>query len=143
MIEIRTVTTLKTKRDEILQSIQLYERQIKQARADLAHINAAIKIFEASGEPSEMSRYVDTHRLYKQGEQIKLCKKALETGPKTTRELAIYVMQDKGLDVDDKVMAKAIAHRLIHALRMQCHRGKVQRIGKKGAAIIWKLPDDK
>ena len=36
-------------RDPVL-SIRLYEDRIKQARADLAHVNAAIKIFEASVE---------------------------------------------------------------------------------------------
>ncbi len=36
MAEIRTVTTLRFKRDEIIHSIRLYERQLEQARADLA-----------------------------------------------------------------------------------------------------------
>jgi hypothetical protein len=88
MSEIRTVTTLRSKRDEILLSIRLYEERIKQARADLAHINAAIKIFEASGDPMEMGRYVDTHRLMKRGVPIALCKEALASGPKSTRDLA-------------------------------------------------------
>ncbi len=46
MAEIRTVTTLKSKRAEILASITLYERRIAQARADLAHVAACIAIFE-------------------------------------------------------------------------------------------------
>jgi len=41
MTEIRTVTTLRRKRDEITAIIKLYERQLKQAHADLAHVNAA------------------------------------------------------------------------------------------------------
>jgi hypothetical protein len=45
MAEIRTVTTLRYKRDEIVASIKLYERQLEQARADLAHVMAAIRIF--------------------------------------------------------------------------------------------------
>src|SRR3979411_888841 len=89
MSEIRTVTTLQAKRDEILFSIRLYEDRIKQARADLAHVNAAIKIFEGSGEFETMGRYVDVYRLYKRGEQITLCKEALASGSKSTRELAL------------------------------------------------------
>jgi hypothetical protein len=58
MAEIRTVTTLKSKRDEILRSLRLYERQVEQARADLAHINAVIRVFEATGDPNDMPRYV-------------------------------------------------------------------------------------
>jgi hypothetical protein len=51
-------------------------------RADLAHVNAAIKIFEASGEVETMGRYVDVYRLYKRNEQITLCKEALASGSK-------------------------------------------------------------
>ncbi len=36
MPEIRTVTKLRRKRDEISASIRLYERKLEQARADLA-----------------------------------------------------------------------------------------------------------
>jgi hypothetical protein len=140
MSEIRTVTTLKSKREEILFSIRLYEDRIKQARADLAHVTAAIRIFEASGDPKEMSRYVDTHRMFKRGEPIAVCKEALASGPKSTRELALHVMQSKGLDTGDKVLAKAVASQLIHSLRMQSQRGRIVRDGKKGAALVWRLP---
>jgi hypothetical protein len=44
MAEIRTVTTLKHKRDEISASIRMYEKKIAQARADMAHVAAAIRI---------------------------------------------------------------------------------------------------
>ncbi len=88
MGEIRTVTTSRAKREEIIHSIRLYEKQIAQARADLMHITAAIRIFE-------MSRYVDTYRMFKRGEPIDLCKEVLASGPKSTRELALHVMAAK------------------------------------------------
>src|ERR1700674_3415349 len=112
MVEIRTVTTLRSKRDEILHSIRLYERQLEQARADLAHMTAAIRLFEAGCNPKDMPRYVDVHRLFKRGGPMMLCKAALASGPKTTRELARYVMQARGLDAGDKVLAKSAANRL-------------------------------
>jgi hypothetical protein len=97
MSEIRTVvTTLRSKRDDIELSIRLYEGWIKQARADLAYISAEIKIFEVSGDPQEMGRYIDTHRLMKRGEPIDLCKEALASGPKSTRELALFVLESQG-----------------------------------------------
>jgi hypothetical protein len=49
-------------------------------------------------------------------------------------------MAAKGLDTGDKVLAKAVAAQLIHALRMQAQRGKILRDGKKGTALLWKLP---
>lgn len=139
MAEIRTVTTLRTKRDQIVASIRLYERQLEQARADLAHINAAIRIFEASGDVKDMPRYVDVHRLFKRGEPMELCKAALASGPKTTRELALYVMESKGLDTADRVLAKGIGSRLIHALRMQASRGRIVCDGKARGVSLWRL----
>jgi hypothetical protein len=40
MPEIRTVTTLRRKRKEIADSIQLYKSQLEQARDGLAHVLA-------------------------------------------------------------------------------------------------------
>ena len=117
MAEIRTVTTLRSKRAEIQAAIASYEHKLHQARADLSHITAAIAIFEASGERSDMAAYVNIHRVFKYGEASALCKEALAYGPKSTPELALYVMAAKGLDTGDKVLCKSLAFRLIHAMR--------------------------
>jgi hypothetical protein len=74
MAEIRTVTTLRSKKTEIIASIANYEKKLAQARADLAHITAAITIFEVSGEPEDMPRYVDIHRCFRRGETMAICK---------------------------------------------------------------------
>jgi hypothetical protein len=140
MGEISTATTLRAKREEIQASIRLYEERIKQARADLAHVTACIKIFEASGDAQEMPKYVDVYRLFKRGEQMAVCKETLASGPKSTRELALAVMASKCLDTGDKVLAKAVAAQLIHQLRMQASRGKIIRDGKRGTALAWRLP---
>lgn len=141
MAEIRTVTTLRHKRDQIEAAIDNYEKRLAQARADLAHVNACIVIFEASGEAEAMKPYTDIHRLYRRGEMIVLCKEALAAkGEMTTRELAIHVLKAKGLDAGDKVLAKAVANRLIHALRMQAERGTLRASGRRGNVRLWCRP---
>ena len=87
-----------------------------------------------------MPKYVDVYRLFKRGEQMAVCKEALASGPKSTRELALAVMASKGLDTEDKVLAKAVAAQLIHQLRMQCSRGRIVRDGKRGTTLVWRLP---
>ena len=72
----------------------------------MAHVNACIKIFEASGDAETMPKYVDVYRLFKRGEPMITCKDALASGPKSTRELALAVMKSKGLDTGDRVLAK-------------------------------------
>ncbi len=134
MTEIRTVTTLIAKRDEIERSIANYEARLEQARADLSHVNACIAIFEACDEPSGTRAYVDLHRLFARGEMMQ---GSLGRGPKTTKELALIVMAAKGLDTGDKVLARAKAARMIHALRQQWRRGHLDRgwEGEGGAGV--------
>ena len=142
MPEIRTVTTLKRKRAEIAASIKLYEKHLAQARSDLSHVAAAIRIFEASGRPSDIARYVDTYRLFKRGEPWAICHAALTeaNGPLDTRELSLALMRAKGMDTADSVLAKGLTNRLIHSLRMQEGRGRVQRDGKRKGVTVWRLP---
>lgn len=142
MAEIRTVTTLKSKRDEITRSIASYEKKLGQARADLAHINAAIRIFEISGSEGEfVAPYVDIYRMFKRGEMAAIARAALADGPQNTRQLALAIMKAKGLDAGDKVLAKAISYRLIHALRIQARIGKIVGMGREKAARVWRLAD--
>jgi hypothetical protein len=139
MAEIRTATTLKRKAREIRASIAAYERKLRQARADLSHVTAAIAIFEGSGDTPKP--YVDVYRLFAHRELIGLCIETLTAkGPMDTRELTLAVMKRKRLDTGDKVLAKAIAYRMIHALRMQCHRGKIADAGKRRNVRIWAMP---
>ena len=139
MAEIRTVTTLRAKRDEIVRSVERYERLLGQARADLAHIEAAIAIFEATGDPKGFTAYVEVRHLFKRGEQTKLFLAALAEGPKSTREIAVYIMKVKGLNTADKVLAKSIGSRIIHALLMLKRHNRIVAIGRDKAAMIWKL----
>jgi hypothetical protein len=46
MGEIQPVTTLKPKRDDIIRAIAAYWKKLNQVRADLGHINVAIRIFD-------------------------------------------------------------------------------------------------
>lgn len=143
MTEIRTVTTLRRKRDDIRRTIRDYEKRLDQARADLAHIAAAIAIFEGhKGQNTELPAYADMKRLFRYGEGVKLAREALASGPKTTRELAAHIIRAKGLDPRDHVLGKVVCRHIIHQLRRQHQQGKLLIDGKRKAALIWKLPAD-
>src|SRR6202167_635580 len=140
MAEIRTVTTLLAKRDEIERSIANYEARLEQAKADLSHVNAVISIFEAAGDRDTTTAYTDIHRLFQPGELAGICKATLaQHGPMNTRALVAHILAAKGLDVGDRVLAKSVAERLIHALRMQAKRRKIAISGKDKGAIVWRL----
>ena len=140
MTESSTVAALRNKRDEIEAAIANYTKRLEQARADLAHVNAAIMIFEASGESLDLPPYVDINRILARGEAITLCKQALATGPKNTRQLALYIIKAKGMDATDRVLCRSVAARIIHALRQQWRRGKIERRAIEHGVCIWGLP---
>lgn len=139
MAETRAVTTLRSKRAEILASIELYGERLARARSDSRTVNACIALFESSGEPGAVQPYVDPRRVFARGEPMKLCKEALASSPKSTKELALHVMAAKGLDTGDKVLAHAMATRLIYALRQQWRRGLISGEGKVKGAHLWTL----
>ena len=75
MAEIRTVTTLRRKRDEIVSAIKLYEHQPEQAKADLAHVIGAIRLFDADGNA-------------KVAEQFCVVFQTVKNSPRTTTQIA-------------------------------------------------------
>lgn len=136
-----SVSLLRKKRDQIRDSIAAYEAQLRQAQADLAHVQAALRLFEASGNPHDMPAYVDLNRILRRGEPTALCLAALEAeGPLDTRQLTERVMRAKGLNGGDKVLGQAIALRVVQTLRIRAIRkGDVDARERRRGVCVWKL----
>lgn len=138
MADSHVVSTLTRKRDEIERAIATYEKKLDQARRDLSHVNATLRLFAINGEPSEFPVYVDLHRLFRRGEIVALCKEAIaKEGPLDTRELALRVIRTKGLDEADKPLRVSITYRIVQALRLQQKRGGIGSDGKRRGVRVW------
>ena len=82
------VLALRRKRDQISGVIAEYEKKIKDAQADLAHVVASLRLFELSGDPSEFPAYIDLNRILRRGETTRLCIAALTAeGPLDSRRI--------------------------------------------------------
>ncbi len=135
------IFALRKKRDDIAATIAHYERLIREAEHDLAHVNAALRLFEVTGEASDLPPYVDLNRLLKRGETTKICMDALAAeGPLDTRQLALRVIRAKGLTESDKVLAQSVALRVVQTLRMRARRNKVECVTKTKGVCVWQLP---
>ena len=62
---------------------------------------------------------MDIHRLFKRGEMATISCDALKGRPAQYPRTAQAIMAAKGLDTGDKVLAKGVAYRLIHVLRIR------------------------
>lgn len=140
MTEPQVITTLTTKAELLQSLIGKLEADLEQARADLAHVVATIRLFESPDYGEAFPSHMNLDRLFKRNEIGKLCHEALADGPKDTRELALFIIRKKGFDERDRHLRTSIALRIVQALRMQEKRGmRVRRAGKRGNAIIWEL----
>lgn len=133
----QVTNTLRTKAGELEAHIAKLERALEQAKADLAHINASIRLFEAPEYGEQFPIHFNLGRLYRVRELGKLVQEALATGPHDTRELALYALRAKGFDETDRHLRKTVGLRIVQALRMQEKRGKVERVGKNGMVLVW------
>jgi len=135
------ILALRRKRDRIEGAIANYERKIKEAQADLAHVTASLRLFELSGDPSEFPSYIDLNRIFRRGETTRLCMEFLKAeGPLDTRQLTARVMGTKGLNSDDKVLFQAIALRITQSLRVKALRGgPLDGAERRKGVCVWRL----
>src|SRR5271154_1844919 len=141
MAEPIAVLALRRKRDQISGTIAHYERLIREAQHDLAHVNSALRLFEVTGEAGDLPPYVDLNRVLQLGEPTRICMEALaKEGPLDTRQLAMRVIKAKGLSESDKVLAQTVALRVVQTLRMRARRGKVENTTKTKGVCVWRVP---
>jgi hypothetical protein len=130
------IQSLKTMRAEILGRIAAYEAQIAQAKHDLAHVSATLRLFT---EPEKQrARYLVSHGFFQKGEIAELCVGQLEIDDAlTTRELAERVMAARGLDVADVTLRNSVVFKVVQALRHAHRRRLVRMVEKRKGMCIW------
>ena len=145
MGEPHVISALIAKRAELAGEIQAAEKRAAQLRADLVHIDAALRVFGSSTKPEQIGpkRPYRRREWFKNGELPRLVLSALRTAerPMSARELATAAMASKGLDTSDAATTDAISDGVRSYLRRQ--RGRlVERVGRKdgpGQMGLWRL----
>lgn len=129
------IQTLTRKRAEIIGATKKHEAQIAQAKHDLAHVNATIKILE--GPDAGHRTYIAAQGFFAKGEIAGICQRHLADGPLNTRELAERVMCEKGLDPSDAPLRNSVVYKVVQALRHAARRNAVRMIEKRGGLCLW------
>ena len=138
MTESHVISQLKDRAGKLRAAITAYEEKVVEAQRDLSHLNAAIRLFEIGDMPLQFPVHMDTRQLFKPRQLGQLAMQGLEKhGTMTTRELAVYVIQERGLDASDKVLRQSVAYRLVQSLSRQWKRGKVGSEGIRGGVRVW------
>lgn len=136
MSEPLVIQSLKDKRAEIHGRIAAYQAQIAQAKHDLAHINASIRLF--TDPEHQRARYMVSHGFFKKGEIADICARHLEVdGELTTRELAERVMVERTLDATDATLRNSVVFKTVQALRHAARRKLVRMVEKRKGMCVW------
>src|SRR5207253_3740728 len=109
------------------------EKRIVRQRANLANLDATIKLFSPSTNPDAIppKRAYRRTRYFASNELSRLVQDALRTapGPLTSTEIAAAVMHARGMPADDAAFKEIVAERVLTVVRRLAKRGAVAKSG--------------
>src|ERR1700736_162610 len=120
MVEPHVISALRLKRAEISGHIHDLEKRIARQRANLANLDAAIKLFSPGTNPDAIppKRVYRRTRYFAHNELSRLTQDALRTasGLLTSAGIAATVMQAKGMPSGDVAFKEIVADRTLSVL---------------------------
>lgn len=135
------ITGLTTKRAEVSGIIADLEKRIAQHRADLVHIDAVLRLYVPELEPNTIAPKAVRKRndWFKPGELSRMVLDILRVAPApmTVRDIAVQVMQRRGMDSTDARTGKLVAKLVNNAVTRQA-ADLVERAGN-GKVAAWKV----
>jgi hypothetical protein len=133
MTNSHVVSALRLKRAEISGHVHDLEKRIARQRADLANLDATIKLFSPGMNPDAIppKRAYRRTRYFTHNELSRLTQDVLRaaSGPLTSAEITAAVMQAKGMPADDAAFKRIVAGRVLTVLRRLVKRGMVANSG--------------
>jgi hypothetical protein len=146
MAQSPVIYALVAKRGEVSGRIAELEELTRQARADLAHIDATILMFDPEITPAAIRAKAPVKGrsgYFANGEISKRCREAIRLAcgePVSAESIVRQAMSDKGLDPGDVKLRRDMIRRFLWALRRMQVTGAVVRIGR-GLGARWGAPN--
>lgn len=141
MGEPHVVSALRDKRAEVSGLIADLEKRIGQHRADLAHIDAVLRMYgEAEPEAIAPKAVRKRNDWFKPGELSRMVLDILRIAPApmTAREIAVEVMKRRGLDAGDARTVHLVG-KLVHNAVSRQAADLVEKV-TDGKVSAWKVP---
>jgi hypothetical protein len=137
------VAGLIEKRRELAGIIDQMQRQLDQYRADLTHIDGALRVLATNLDPETIrpKRAYRRNRYFARNELSRLCLSVLRTAAGallSTDDIAGRVIAGKGFDTGDAILRAAIREQVGSIVKRLHRNGDAENIGA-GRASKWKL----
>jgi hypothetical protein len=143
MAESHVVSGLVSKRSELAGLIEHHMQEIHRMNADLHHLDATIKLFNPDYDlrTVRIKQHYKKNRFFKSGESARLVLDVLREadGAISTEDVALALLNKKGLDSTDKDVLVFFKKAAITALRHQSNRKLVKKTGvaSDGVTLLW------
>ena len=140
MGEPHVISALSNKRAELAGIVSQLERQLGQQQANLAHLDATMRLFDPDIRPQEIRPKQQRERSawFRQGECLRLIYDELRDAaqPVTTRELAERIMRLKAMPTTDDCRRELVQKTLLGSLNRA--KETIARIETAGV-VSWRL----
>jgi hypothetical protein len=140
MAELHVIGALRNKRAELAGILRQLEQQLVQQRANLAHVDATMRLFDPDIRPNDIRPKLPRERnaWFRQGECLRLVYDELReaTQPMTTRQLAEQIMRVKAIPAADDQRRERVQKTLLASLNRA--KQTIARVEIAGV-IRWRL----
>jgi hypothetical protein len=140
MAEPHVIGALRDKRSELDGMLRQLEKQLVLQRANLAHVDATMRLFDPGIRPNDIRPRQPRERnaWFRQGECLRLIYDELReaTQPVTTRELAERIMRVKAIPAADDQRRERVQKTLLGSLNRA--KQTIARIESAGV-VRWRL----
>src|ERR1700709_695741 len=120
MAEPHVIGALRNKRPELAGMLRQLEQQLAQQRANLAHVDATMRLFDPEIRPKDipLNHPRTRNAWFRPGKCLRLIYDELReaTQPVTTRELAEQIMRVKAIPGDDDQRRERVQKTLLSSL---------------------------
>jgi hypothetical protein len=135
------VAALARKRAELAGEIRLAEERLDQLRADVLHLDAAIRIIDPGYHVDAIVPRVRRQRRewFGNGELLRMVLETLRKAPEplTAREVAVALMERRGFDATDAATVRLVEKRVDATVRRR--EGLVERVVYGPRSVGWKV----
>jgi hypothetical protein len=140
MAELHVIGALRNKRAELAGILRRLEQQLVQQRANLAHVDATMRLFDPDIRPNDIRPKLPRERnaWFRQGECLRLVYDELREAsqPMTTRQLAEQIMRVKAIPAADDQRRERVQKTLLASLNRA--KQTIARVEIAGV-VRWRL----
>jgi hypothetical protein len=134
--------SLIAKRADLAADLEQRQAAVRLLRIDLEHIDGAIRLLDpTSSLPAKAARKASVAWSVDKGQfaAILFAKLRASQRPCGAKEVALYAMEDRGMNTADDELVKLMTVRTCSSLRYYRNRGLIRSQFKPGVGLLWEI----